>query len=363
MSSRLLLFAGSPECDSLDWQRDDLLQNFTQPILRFAGLDGEYDKNGYDAASDHAKWRSIPLDRQHIPTGYSQNNAWQEEHQGVSFFTAESFIEEMSQFHYAATQSQMASIEPTDQALSQFYEKSYAVHNDIACSQLGPASEAETSMRSDESCGNTLSFFVSLNSFSEAKVVPKGGHLTSLSGIPNATYLNSIHPQTMTINVIVGIILVHEPKSITTKRGVGVELIELLVGDETRSGFSINFWLSSSQSDGDELRSTLAGLRPQDVVLIRNVALGSFRNKVHGQSLRNDMTKAYLLYRNKVDESDVGGCHSRSDFTSNEVLPPQLEKTRNVREWVLKFIGAGLVSGKRNGRLGAVKEVLPPDTQ
>jgi hypothetical protein len=177
-------------------------------------------------------------------------------------------------------------------------------------------------------------------------------------------YLNSIHPQTMTVNLIIGIISIPEPRAIKTRRGAPVELIEVLAGDETKSGFGINFWLSSSQSAQGDMRSLLSGLRPRDVVLIRNVALSSFRGKVYGQSLRKDMTKVHLLYRNRVDKNDVGGCYSAADLAVDEPAPPQVERTRRVREWVLKFVGAGTAQQKGKGRaFEAVKEVLPPDTQ
>ena len=86
-----------------------------------------------------------------------------------------------------------------------------------------------------------------------------------------------------------------------------MELIEVLAGDEIKSGFTVNFWLSSPQSADGDTRSVLSGLRPQDVVLMRNVALSSFRGMVYGQSLRKEMTKVHLLYRDRIDRTDVGG--------------------------------------------------------
>jgi hypothetical protein len=166
----------------------------------------------------------------------------------------------------------------------------------------------------------------------------------------------------MTANLIVGIVSVPPPRAIRTRRGADVELIEVLVGDETKSGFGINFWLSSFQSDmTSDLRKVLSGLRPQDVVLMRNVALNSFRGKVYGQSLRKGVTKVHLLYRSRVDKSDVGGCYSAADLAPGDIWPPQIQKTRTVREWVLRFVGAG--AGRTKGRVEAMKETLPPDTQ
>jgi len=301
------------------------------------------------------------LERQHLTSGFSQNHVWHEGSQDATFFTPDLFIQEMSQLQVGASQNQAASIESTDQALSQFYEKSYAVHEDIASSQLAPASDASSSLESNSEI-TQYSFDSLTNSFSGPKNLPNAGYLTSLKHIPNATYLSSIYPQTMTVNVIIGLISVPSPRNIKTRRGVNVGLVELLAGDETRSGFSINFWLSSSRVIQEDMQIAVTGLRPQDIVLIRNVALSSFRGKVHGQSLRKNMTKIYLLYRNKVDKTDIGGCYRSADFVSNEPLTPQLEKTRKVREWVLKFVGAQVPS-KDRGRGETLKEKLPPDTQ
>lgn len=358
MSPQMLLFTGAPASSALDWQETGLLQNFTEAVTRFAGIENELESNSSiqqdRSISTYPAWRAIPLERQHLTTGYSQNNVWQEEYKGAAFFTPDSFMKEMSQ---------VASIESTDQILSQFYEKSYAVHEDIASSQLAPLSDISTSIGSD-SFGATPSTFDSpLNSASVNKNIPDAGCLTSLKNIPNATSLDSIHPQTMTINVIVGLISVPGPRNIKTRRGANVELVELLVGDETRSGFGINFWLSSSSTVDSELRTTLTGMRPRDVVLIRNVALSSFQGKVYGQSLRKNMTKAYLMYRNKVDKTDSGGCYKSAELNSKEPSSPQLEKTKKVREWVLNFVGGYRGPSKGKDQFEKFKETLPPDTQ
>jgi hypothetical protein len=378
MAPRLLLFAGAPEAGSLDWQEPGLLDSFIDPIARFAGLSISSDQQIISITPDltstsaaQPSWRSLPLERQHLTTGLTQSFdrhhlftgiTQQKDSQGASFLVTSqvsSFIEELSQAPGA--ESHASSLESAEQVLSQFYEESYARHEDVQSSQIAPASDMCSSFTSDEF---SASFDSPLRPFRAAKDIPIAGHLNNLRDVPNAVYLNSIHPQTMTVNLIIGIISIPEPRAIKTRRGAPVELIEVLAGDETKSGFGINFWLSSSQSAQGDMRSLLSGLRPRDVVLIRNVALSSFRGKVYGQSLRKDMTKVHLLYRNRVDKNDVGGCYSAADLAVDEPAPPQVERTRRVREWVLKFVGAGTAQQKGKGRaFEAVKEVLPPDTQ
>ncbi|KAN0106457.1 hypothetical protein V8E51_009333 [Hyaloscypha variabilis] len=376
--TQLVMFVGAPEASSLDWQESGLLNSFSTSIARFAGLDSHNTTPHrspitpalISESTAHPSWRPLPLERQHLTTGLTQS--FDRHHlftglsqetgsQGASFFVASqinSFMEELSQ---APSESHNSSHASTEELLSQFYEESYARHEDIQSSQIAPASDVATSYTSGELSSD--SFDSPLRSFGAAKDVPVAGHLSNLRDLPNAVYLNSIHPQTMTVNLIVGIISIPESRAIKTRRGAAVELIEVLVGDETRSGFGVNFWLSSSQSAHGDMRSVLSGLRPRDVVLMRNVALSSFRGKVYGQSLRRDMTKVHLLYRTRVDKTDVGGCYSAADLALGDPAPPQVEKTRRVREWVLKFVGMGAGQQKGKGPAEKPKEILPPDTQ
>lgn len=378
------MFAGAPEAASLKWDESDLLDSFIEPIARFAGLERENNPLTPDlskASLQPPAWRSLPLERKPLKAGFTQSSneklgysqippaqGWLQDSasRGASFFTtsqAESLIEEVSHEHAAGS---FDSIKSVELVLSQFYEESYAKHEDIPSSQIAPASDVGTSF------GSTEFSFDSFDSLAHPgtgpKDVPTIGHLSNLKDIPNAAYLNSIQPQTMTVNLIIGIISIPQPRAIKTRRGASVELIEILVGDETKSGFGINFWLSSkSQPGGDSMKSALENLRPQDVILVKNVALSSFRDKVYGQSLRKDMTKVYLLYRNRIDKTDVRGCYNAADLAPGEHTSPQVEKTRRVREWVFKFVGLGVGAGARGEGKGKIvdvaREVLPDDTQ
>ena len=367
MAPGLLIFTGAPLSAALTWDEADLTDTFCEPIARFARLaDRERDEvvtaTAETIALNNPAWRSIPLQRQHLTTGLSQSHEFGKEHESAAFFTAsdiDSFAEELSQL----PSSHASSAESVEQVLSQFYEQSYAVHEDIASSRIQASVDTSTSVYSNETSSFGSYVDSPVTSFTRAKDVPVAGPLTSLKDIPNAIYLNSIHPQTMTVNLIVGIISISLPRSIKTRRGPDVELIELLVGDETKSGFGINFWLSpSSQSLEGDMRNVLSGIRPQDVVLMRNVALSSFREKVYGQSLRKEMTRVHLLYRNRIDKTDVGGYYNKGDLVAGS-FHPQVERTRRVREWVLRFVGTGPQPKSNSRAVAAVREVLPPDTQ
>jgi hypothetical protein len=94
-------------------------------------------------------------------------------------------------------------------------------------------------------------------------------------------------------------------------------------------------------------------LRPRDVVCLQNVALSSYRGKVHGQSLKRDVTKIDLLFRRPVDDDDMQGVYSASNLRNP--IDPQIKKVKAVRDWLLDFVGDGK---KRKGQMS-----LPADTQ
>jgi len=373
MPGRILLFTGAPASGSLDWEQLGLLDDFSEPIARFASLKDQTPRFSASASSTHPAWRSLPLERQHLKTGLSQNHGWQAEYQGASFFITsevDSFTGEQSGLQ--DENSHVSSSESAEAVLSQFYEHSFAMHEDIASSQIPTNSDAGTSFYNNGTTSfgatdSTSGSSAELRSSARAQEIPAGGHLSDLDDLPSAAYLHKIQPQIMSVNLIIGIISISVPRAINTRCGVDVELVEVLVGDETKSGFAINFWLSTSQAMEGDMKTILSGLRPQDIVLMRNIALSSFRGKVYGQSLRKEMTKVHLLYRNKIDRTDVGGCYSAADFEAGKEGHSQVEKTRIVREWVLRFVGVGVGNrvrkGKGKGRGFEAKEILPPDTQ
>ena len=369
MAPGFLIFTGAPLSTALSWDEGELVNTFCEPVARFADLDQEQDSSFVPAtpetasSADNASWRSLPLERQHLATGISQPQGYggKPEYEGTAFFTAsdvDSFVEELSQPRF----SHAFSGESVEQVLSQFYEQSFAIHEDVHSSQLAASTDTGTSSYSNDN-SSFGSYDSPWSSSSRVKDVPVAGNLMNLKDIPNAKYLNSIYPQTMTANLIIGIISISPPRPIKTRRGANVELVEILAGDETKSGFGVNFWLSSSQlaSEGD-MRSVLGGLRPQDVVLMRSVALNSFREKVYGQSLRKEMTKIHLLYRSRIDKTDVGGWYNSASLALGGNV--QIEKTARVREWVLRFVGNGPpVQRRGNASADMVGEILPPDTQ
>lgn len=361
MASKVLIFTGAPESRALDWNSPGLLDHFEEPIASFIGIQ-PVDRPDPEqtiipaSAPTHAAWRSLTLERERIQTGYTQ-----EYDSGFRFNPA----------HGPETINQpddflsIASISPSfdepsvvhGDLESQFYEHSLALHQDVRSSYLdanllrdAESQHSVTSVMSEEDL-DTASFLETTTHTSrvdggenvkEPLTFRGGDRLTDLKDIPSAAYLIKAQPQTITCNLIVGIISISPPRTVSTRWGSDRSLVEVLVGDETKAGFAVTFWLPPGCET--VVGSMLEGLRHRDVVLIQNVALNAFTKKVYGSSLRKGLTKVHLLFRARLDAADAGGHYGPSDLSVTRATHAQLEKTRRVWDWVLRFVGPGPIT-------------------
>lgn len=197
--------------------------------------------------------------------------------------------------------------------------------------------------------------FLTTSSKSSRAPPPIPCHLSDVEDVPSARLVLELDPQKITVNIIVGIISIAQPRTVTTRWGRTLSLIEVLVGDETKSGFGITFWLSSDSIS----QSQLSLLRRQDVVLVQNVGLNVFRNQVYGQSLRRGRTRISLLWR----RDGAGHYSTRSLAKPSPTAHPQLRKTTMVKDWVVNFVGGerSLIQTKRPSRKSW--DQPPDDTQ
>ena len=365
-----IFLTGAPLPSALDWEENSL-----QKALLPCFTDKRHDQVIPTPQLVAPSWRSLSLEKTHLPTGLtpaslpkwttSEANSRAE----ASFLTATdlSIISTEKDDHGSLPRS---SLSDTEESLSQYYEHSFAIH-DV------PPSNIIGSMMSDSSSADESNETSTENATStDGHLVHKrlcSTHLSNVKEIPNARYLDSITPQTMTVDLVIGIISISEPREITTRRGQQtVELVEMLVGDDTQAGFGINVWLpppytsdskkpNSNKAVGDKIRSECSRLRPQDIVLARNIALGSFRGNVYGQSLRGGMTTLDLLYRNVVDRYDERGAYRARDL--DQAADSHVAKVEQVRNWVMRFVGAKKVDANAKVSTVAHLSSLPLDTQ
>lgn len=359
MVKNVLFLAGAPAAESLGWGENGLTTGFLHPVLRFMGEDRIVDTQVAltSASCPLAKWREIPLKRQKETTTTWATRSPQEAAKFVSFK------------------------DDDEEEHLNFLEHSLAVLQNLDSSQIGPPDDTtieestyitlgsfETSLSIDPSVQTSSA---SLTTFSsedpEQQVVNFDGPVMDLKRIPNARQLRAIHPQTMTVNVLASVISVQPTRTVRLRKRNGeMDIVEVLLGDETRAGFTTTFWLvplesqtarpPASNARQHELREMLDHLRAGDVLLLTHVALSEFNNNVFGQTLsrrttRNNTTVTIL------SDGVVG------------LSGPLLAKAKRVRDWTGKFVGR---STKRAAPTNEVENErkkqrsdteLPPDTQ
>lgn len=340
---------GAPAPETLDWDKDELLD---KPIAPFSAGDN-YSQEYWPFSNDAGvRWRSLQ-DRGLEQSG--QVTAALDHDRDTQFFTTHDL---------GAANGDLTA--PREPELSLFYNHSFSVHE---TSEISPwALSGESIQDSTSGLDDTGSF----NSSNDREPVGQcveaiQGGLSDLKDIPNAGYLHSIVPQTMTVNLIVGIITICPPRRVTTRQWKREQdIVELVVADETKTGFSVTFWLdpetdgaeTDQNDDSNRLRRALADLRPRDIVLLRTVGLGSFRERVYGQSLRKGVTKIDMLHRQQMDAMDSGGVYSLRRIQTAREEDHTLMKVRRVREWIKRFVE------EKDDRRGMPQcHPLPPDTQ
>ncbi|KAK4166404.1 hypothetical protein QBC43DRAFT_17593 [Cladorrhinum sp. PSN259] len=354
MARKVIILAGAPESSKLDWETMGMLTDFQDSVAWFAGINkNNHSSPPNQSAQDLAVWRSLSMNKEQKHTGITQQYA------SFAFYGGPSGSAASSAPEFFTTELLSFDADQDDQEsnpiLSQFYEHSVAIHEEMPSSQLvlddGTSDQADSFVT--DGATSFSSNEASQRSAAKEPLQFRGdSHVTDLKDVPSTVHLQKILPQTMSISIIAGIISISQPRMIKTRWGAKY-LVEVLVGDETKAGFAITYWLPT----GSVSKSPLAGLRIGDIVLMQNVGLSVFMKKVYGSSLRKDLTKVELLHRMKLDARDVGGHYGTSDLavrrsprktqqkatttTTTKQPNPQLEKTRRVRDWVLNFVGTG----------------------
>lgn len=352
MAPKVMLLAGAPAPSTVN-EASCTVTKLDARVERFLGLEPsssheeDHASSGRETSQSikYAPWRSLSLHQRPPHSSFSHvhqlANASASLNADYFFTTAD------------VTDGITRSFDETEDLLSQFCEQSLAVHNPLPSSQL----EGETGDPSLNSLEETS--LLTTSSISKGEVTPHpplatSSHLSDLEDIPPPKDITAAIPSTITVNLIVGVISIAQPRAVTTRWGRQLSLIEVLVGDDTKSGFAITFWLSSDSIS----ESQLSKLQRQDVVLMRNVALHVFRNKVYGQSLRKGLTQLNLLWRR-----DGSGYYSTRALGRTAQENPQVEKTRKTKNWVQHFVGSDQTSTTRRKRPRKSWDQPPEDTQ
>lgn len=208
--------------------------------------------------------------------------------------------------------------------------------------------------------------------------VPPAMAVTPLDSLPSAQHLRSIYPQTPTPNFLCALTTAPERREVFVRKGgYRMDLWEVTVADDTRSNFKITFWMRPPRDSNNEqnhaqvrLLQTLGSLQVSDILLLRNIALASFRDTVYGQSLNTTITRArtsvdVLMKSSGMSVAQVGG------------LPASVVETfMRVKRWARSHVaGEPQHTRKRKGGpsrsenaakrpflSSARDDDLPPDT-
>ncbi|KAF7503315.1 hypothetical protein GJ744_003996 [Endocarpon pusillum] len=374
--TRSIILTGAPAPSELLWDESTLS---SIPNLEGGGVMGK-PATPENSPKFSAQWRVIfpmELPGRHHPQVLHDDVLPADPSKAIFLTTAELTDLTPSQNESVSTNTNpsTASMHTAAETLDDFYDHSLALQGDLTTSQLSEFQSQATSLMSpqwsEEMTQAAQSTSASIVHTSPPFMIAPQ-HLNDVKDIPSAAYLRSIEPQTMTINLIVGIIALPSPRSVMVGRRWGQEremqLLEMLVGDETRAGFEITMWLSNKTATTEiwprqsTLENQLQGLRPRDVVLLQNIALCAYQGRVHGQSLRRDVTKVNLLYRRKLDDADAGGTFSSRALVESDGSDPVMEKAKRVKQWLTDFVSDEVLGNSPETTLMG-RARLPPDTQ
>lgn len=375
---RLKALNGAPIAGHLDFTESTLL-----PIDKCNGFQTE--DASTDSSTPALKWRRLGAKDERLRTGWSQPYL---PGAGIGFDQinkpiALPAVEQFSTLLEPDTtwdETTISLAEPGDD----FLQHSLIFHDTLLSSQVAQDTVTDQTVTSSSfmttSFGTTISEFSSPSRVDEHALVlqvPPKMTIASLGSVPSAQHLRSIYPQTPTPNAICVLMAPPERREVLVRKGgYKMDLYELTIGDDTKAGFKVTFWLRPQDSNNEQsnvqqaLLQILESVRTGDILLLRNVALTSFRDTVHGQSLNPSIARArttidVLMKSNGVLVGQVGS------------LPAQvLESFMRVKKWARSHIAVtdggsrkrSSSSAKRDGSRkrhlssSINEESLPPDT-
>lgn len=359
---KVILLAGAPQ--GRNWREEDLTLNKLLPIFSYFNdiVDGDPKalssrpvEGAHLSTSPLPLWRSIALHDEHLPTGWTEGRLRARDQLAVDEDVE--FRDRDIDLSYLTASETSFGPANEDNDITHFLEQSFALHEDGDQSQLTPA--AKTPLTA------ALRQAAITQKHPTGPTFPALPNLTALSILPIAATLTRLEPQTVTVDLICGIISAPAARSIVIRRtGRLRELVELIVGDETKAGVIVTFWLPetrgpkgvSKTSEDSGLREQILALRPGHVVCMRNIALRSFRGVVQGQSLGWSTNLTRLDDRLKMDAEGQ---------TPESVIAAKIER---VRDWTRQFVRRAGVktavptgTGRKRSFASLVGEDLPLD--
>lgn len=355
---KLKLLIGAPLREHLDFDNEVL---YKPAECHASDVTPEHGKSFEEPAA--LRWREIRSKHALLRTGWSQpflpGPSRQGAHESHSF--AIPGIEEPSQMpaHNASNLDTALALEEEALAVDDYLQHSLIFHDTLLSSQVvqdlagmndtvTSSSFLTTSLSTTQS---DLSYLSCAGSIAPVLQVPSTTNVSPLGSLPSAQYLRAIYPQTPTPNLLCALMTIPERREVLVRKGgYRMDLWEIAVGDDTCSRFKVTFWSrppGNSSNEGQQnvqLLEVLQRLQVGDLVLLRNIALTSFRDIVHGQSLNAAMSRA----RTSIDVlMKSSGMHVAQ---IGDLPASVLETFMRVKRWARSHVAGDTgITRKRKG--------------
>ncbi|KAF1911372.1 hypothetical protein BDU57DRAFT_524449 [Ampelomyces quisqualis] len=381
---RLKTLNGAPFSRELD---------FTEPALLPIPKCGFFATSWFTARSAYdtqvLSWRQIGTKDTRLSTGWSQPFLPGSRRLSVDFYpsmTLPQVDQSSTMFPPHSTRDDTAmTLDDPPSVPDTFVQHSLIFHDTLLSSQVALDTTSENTISSSSFLNTSFTTTTSASNSPTRNVgptpilqVPPKTTILSLGAIPSAQHLRALYPQTPTPNVLCVLTAQPEHREVFVRKGeYKMELYEIIVADDTRSDFKITFWLRPQQQSNKEqlgekqaLLEVLKTMQVGDILLVQKIALTSFRDTVHGQSLNLSIARA----RTTIDVL----------ARSNGVLIAQLDelpeeitvKFKRVKKWAKSYVaaadggsrkrrGASTVRGqteKRKPTSSLNDDSMPPDT-
>lgn len=377
---RLKTFNGAPPCASLDFSPEALLTpDEAARFLRPGTLTTDISQR------EALKWRCVVDKEERLRSEWSQpylpcsgfrgtgsNNSFSVPGTGASF---EADPGDTTNLDTVLTIDEA----PIDN--SDFMYQSLILHDALLSSQIAVTDAVDPSTDSQSFVGMSFNSISSVDgdSLRDSKTegpilqVPATLKLTALGALPSSAHLRRIYPQTLTPNLLCVLTAPPEDREVFVKKGgYKMRLREITVADDTKNDFKITFWQKPSR-DGEsqnDLGRTLQRVKTGDILLLRNIALNTFRDDVYGQSLNPSIARVQTTI--EVLKSGRG----ISNRQLGTLPSPVVAAFMRVKKWATSHIASEIPSHKRKDESqrstrsskrslrssNSHDEVLPPDT-
>lgn len=381
---RLKLLNGAPLREHLDFNCEVLLDAAQCDRLNARAWD---ERSSEQQVS--VKWRDIGLEKARLHTGWSQlylpRSGMQDAYDQHSV-AIPGIVQSSELLRYGTTNLDITlTLDEDHIAADNYLQHSLIFYDTLMSSQVVQDVVEDDTLNSSSFLTTSVATASSATSSPSPTVshvlalqVPPAMTVTPLDSLPSAQHLRSIYPQTPTSNFLCALTTAPERREVLVRKGgYKMDLWEVTVADDTRSNFKTTFWIRPPRDSNNEqnhaqihLLQTLESLKVGDILLLRNIALTSFRDTVYGQSLNTTIIRArtsvdVLMESSGMSMAQVGG------------LPASVVETfMKVKRWARSHVAGETrhIRKRKNGPLrpenvakrpfmsSARDDDLPPDT-